>query len=233
LGKAVIVYKLKMENEVSEKEELQLMDEVLKDPSSKGVEIKKDQWKKCNEGLKNYRTKYREMKDQMKEEEKRMKAQIRMEYNRKIKEDMKQKKELKPPTSEITPTVEMDTPLSALKEEPPKTEIPFPVKVEDFSHMPTPPITPSSLPNVVDSIGENIIPNTPMKRPLTEEEYFELLDKYENHKKKRKPVVPPPSEENSEEELSVKPPPVQKSVSFQRAPATPSIPKTSFFFLRK
>jgi len=181
---------------LSEKEEESLIQEVLDQPLSKDLNIKNAQWKKCSEGLKTYRTKYKEMKDQMKEEEKKAKAQIRIEYNRKIKEEMRGQKE---------PISKQSAPKQEIVPEKKEEEI---VKHEEQEQVePIPVVPPPTL------IREPVfmsatLPDNVQEKPLSKrspEELFEMFEMYEKYKKqKKKPRDPSPESvySSSEDEVS-------------------------------
>lgn len=210
---------------LTEKEESSLMEEVLSAPLSKEVDIKKNQWNKCKDGLKTYRTKYKEIQAQMKEEEKRAKAQIRLEYNRKIKQEMKGKKD----------PVEISPPL-LLQE----TSLPPSEENTSLTEQPPPPLVVETIVPPVEKSIEKEIPLAPLEKKRPNEELFEMMEMYEEYKAKKNKKVPDPPVEALTPSLPPTPP-VHENIARLVAPKSKTdsrlhVPDDStqkFFFLRR
>lgn len=210
---------------LTEKEESSLMEEVLSTPLSKEVDIKKTQWNKCKDGLKTYRTKYKEIQAQMKEEEKKAKAQIRLEYNRKIKQEMKGKKEsVEPPPTPIL----QEEPTPSLEQ-----KIVFPQEIIP----PNPPLIVEVHDPLVEKIVEKEIPPTLSEKKRPAEEMFEIMEMYEEYKAKKNKKVPEPLVQPT----PPSPPPVHENIARLVAPKAKTDSRLhveddyaqKFFFLRR
>lgn len=211
---------------LTEKEESSLMEEVLSTPLSKEVDIKKIQWNKCKDGLKTYRTKYKEIQAQMKEEEKRAKAQIRLEYNRKIKQEMKGKKEFVEPPSSI---LLQETSLPPSEEKTIVTEQTYP-----------PPLEVETIPPPTEKKPEKDIALPPLEKKRSNEELFEMMEMYEEYKAKKNKKVPDAPVETPSPPLPP-PSPVDENIPRSVAPKSKTDSRLhvqnsstqKFFFLRR
>lgn len=221
-------------------EEDTLINEIVLEAKEDRSEIKKAQWAKCSSGLKNFRTKYKEMKDARREEEKAEKARQRILFNEQVKEALRleklQKKNLTTPMA-VEKTIEKELEEVEAQE---KIEPELPTQKRPRSPSPPPSPRMESPPTIVSNVLEKKVQELEeklMKLKQKEDEMQEKVNQFHEQtlkktkKKKPSPPPPPPSEEEEESEDSSSdtetfyPPPKPVLPSHKAATFTSSEPK--------